>query len=61
MMFADPDPLPWPMANCAQRLRDLRSSRKLTQTRLAELLQKALLAVLDSLVNLSNISRVMAE
>lgn len=39
MMFAAPDSFYWPMANFAQRLRDLRSSRKLTQTRLAELLQ----------------------
>jgi transcriptional regulator with XRE-family HTH domain len=39
MMFAVPDSTSWPMANFAQRLRDLRSSRKLTQTRLAELLQ----------------------
>lgn len=39
MMFAVPDSFSWPMANFAQRLRDLRSARKLTQTRLAELLQ----------------------
>ena len=39
MMFAVPDSYSWPMANFAQRLRDLRSARKLTQTRLAELLQ----------------------
>lgn len=38
-MFAALDSNPWPMANFAQRLRDLRASRKLTQTRLAELLQ----------------------
>ena len=38
-MFAVPDSFSWPMANFAQTLRDLRSSRKLTQTRLAELLQ----------------------
>ena len=29
----------WNMANFAQRLKDLRSARKLTQTRLAELLE----------------------
>jgi transcriptional regulator with XRE-family HTH domain len=39
MMFAALDSGSWPMANFAQRLRDLRSARKLTQTRLAELLQ----------------------
>lgn len=128
MMSAVPDFLSWPMTNFAHRLRDLRSTRKLTQTRLAELLhvsprvysrwetgdvtphfdtivriaellevsldeiagrteaqsppkirnhelhrlyqkvdllsdddQKALLAVLDSLVKRSHISRVMAE
>jgi transcriptional regulator with XRE-family HTH domain len=33
-----PLPSPWFMANFAQRLRELRTARKLTQTRLAELL-----------------------
>lgn len=97
MMSTVPASLSWPMTNFAKRLRDLRSARKLTQTRLAELLQvsprvysrkesqsppkirnhephriyqkvdllsgddkKALLAVLDSLVKRSHISRVMA-
>lgn len=31
-------PIPWFMANFAQRLRELRTARNLTQTRLAELL-----------------------
>lgn len=39
MISVVPDSLPWPMPNFAQTLRDLRSSRKLTQTRIAELLQ----------------------
>lgn len=39
MMSAVPDGLSWPMTNFAQRLHDLRSAHKLTQTRLAELLQ----------------------
>lgn len=39
MMSAVPESLFSPMTNFAQRLRDLRSARKLTQTRLAELLQ----------------------
>jgi transcriptional regulator with XRE-family HTH domain len=39
MIFAALHPGSWPMANFAQTLRELRSSRKLTQTRLAELLQ----------------------
>jgi transcriptional regulator with XRE-family HTH domain len=37
-MYLAPLPIPWFMANFAQRLRDLRNSRNLTQTRLAELL-----------------------
>lgn len=39
MISVVPYSLPWPMPNFAQTLRDLRSSRKLTQTRIAELLQ----------------------
>lgn len=39
MIYAVPESSSWPMTNFAQRLRDLRSARKLTQTRLAELLQ----------------------
>jgi transcriptional regulator with XRE-family HTH domain len=37
-MSAAPLPALWFMANFAQRLKDLRTARKLTQTRLAELL-----------------------
>jgi transcriptional regulator with XRE-family HTH domain len=37
-MFLAPLPIPWFMANFAQRLRELRTARSLTQTRLAELL-----------------------
>jgi transcriptional regulator with XRE-family HTH domain len=37
-MYLAPLPIPWFMANFAQRLRDLRTARNLTQTRLAELL-----------------------
>ena len=37
-MCTAPLPIPWFMANFAQRLRELRTTRKLTQTRLAELL-----------------------
>jgi len=37
-MCTSPLAIPWFMANFAQRLRELRMARKLTQTRLAELL-----------------------
>ena len=37
-MAAVPDSFYWPMSDFAHRLRELRSARKLTQTRLAELL-----------------------
>jgi transcriptional regulator with XRE-family HTH domain len=37
-MCAAPLPVTWFMANFAQRLKELRTERKLTQTRLAELL-----------------------
>src|ERR1039458_109586 len=37
-MCTSPLAIPWFMANVAQRLRELRMARKLTQTRLAELL-----------------------
>jgi len=37
-MFAGQIPFPWFMANFAQRLKELRTARRLTQTRLAELL-----------------------
>jgi transcriptional regulator with XRE-family HTH domain len=39
MIASVPVSFSWPMANFAQTLRDLRSARKLTQTRIAELLQ----------------------
>src|ERR1041385_6750420 len=39
MMSAVPDSFPWPMASFAQSLRDLRNACRLTQTRIAELLQ----------------------
>lgn len=38
-MFSLQNSFSWPMAIFAQRLRDLRSARKLTQARLPELLQ----------------------
>ena len=37
-MFAGQIPIPWFMANFAQRLKELRTAGRLTQTRLAELL-----------------------
>ena len=37
-MFAGQIPIPWFIANFAQRLKELRTARSLTQTRLAELL-----------------------
>jgi transcriptional regulator with XRE-family HTH domain len=37
-MFAGQNPIPWFIANFAQRLKELRTARSLTQTRLAELL-----------------------
>ncbi|MBV8896542.1 MAG: helix-turn-helix transcriptional regulator [Acidobacteriaceae bacterium] len=37
-MYLVPLPIPWFMANFAERLRHLRTARNLTQTRMAELL-----------------------
>ena len=50
-MCTFPFSIPWFMVNFAQRFRELRTARELTQTRLA----------LDKLVKRSRVSRVMAE